>query len=101
MRLARAASQDDVLVAQFAEWAIDWPLSSVGIAGTGSVSIEGIVQHPGLLTMYVDRIVARRDQSRVTDERVRTEIRRAVGPFNKLARDLHDLLLDTHPASDE
>lgn len=92
MRLARAAAQNDVLVAQIAEWARAWPLSSVGMADNGSVNMEGIVQHPGLLAMYVDRVLARRDRSRMTDERVLAEMRRAVGPFDRLARGLDGVL---------
>jgi hypothetical protein len=71
VRHARAASERDALVGRLMDWANRWPLSCVGFAGAAAGSIDGFAGHPCLLRMYVDRIIAGHDVSRLTDQRVR------------------------------
>jgi len=79
MRLARGVAEADPLLEYLPHWAADWPLSSVGVPNVESPSIETIVNHPCLLGVYRDRIIARRDRSRLDDPRVREAVLQALG----------------------
>jgi hypothetical protein len=92
---ARSASQHDPLVARLQEWGDAWPLSSVGMpeATRENVSadpkrIDSILEHPSLRTLYVDRIIARNDLSRLNDPRVRELVFAAIGLHEELAPEL-------------
>lgn len=76
---ASAASQQDPLVEKLRGWAGEWPLSSVGIANVAPQHEEEIATHPGLLQLYVDRIMAKKDWTRLRHAAVRDAIRRSVG----------------------
>jgi hypothetical protein len=84
-KLARSASQQDVLLTHLARWAVDWPLSSVGMAGVEPVELDDWVNDPCLLGLYVDRVIARNDVSRLGDRRVREAVEQALGLFPDLA----------------
>lgn len=88
VKMARVASRDDPLVERLMQWAREWPLSSVGIADVGPVKIGEFADDPCLLAMYVDRIITRRDKSRLDDDRVREAVRAALGAFTDLAPEL-------------
>jgi hypothetical protein len=88
VKLARSAAERDPLVTQLAALAAQWPLSSVGVAGVGTVDVEPLVGHPCLLGMYVDRVIARRDTARLSDPRVCEAVRRALGLFPELAPEM-------------
>ena len=63
-------------------WAADWPLSSVGVPldrPVDAAAVESIVLDRALLTLYVDRIVARKDLSRLSHPSVVEAIRGAIG----------------------
>jgi hypothetical protein len=77
--LARTASEYDPLVVRLHEWAAEWPLSSVGVAGVSPKNVHEIVEHAGLLQLYVDRILAKKDWSRLKDDRVRSAARQSLG----------------------
>lgn len=77
-RMAWRTAPGDPLVGILGGWANQWPLSSVGIEGAEPASLDGIVEHAGLLQSYVDRIVLRRDVSRLTDPRVQAAVRRSI-----------------------
>jgi MoxR-vWA-beta-propeller ternary system domain bpX4 len=92
---ARTASRNDPLVNCLQEWAGAWPLSSVGIpdatgknAPSDPKQIDSILEHPSLRTLYVDRIMARKDLSRLSDPRVREGVTAAIGFHEELAPDL-------------
>lgn len=87
-RLARDASENDPLVLLVLELATRWPLSSVGIPGLADSAIERFAGDRFLLILYVDRIIKRRDRSRVGDRRVRDMIQTAVGAHPELAGEL-------------
>ncbi len=59
MRLARTDAENDPLLGYLRQWAVDWPLSSIGIPDVTPSSIEPIVSHPCLLNIYRDRVIAR------------------------------------------
>lgn len=85
MRLAKTASQSDPLVNHLRMWGSEWPLSSVDMPEVELRNIEPLVNHAGLLALYVDRILARGDASRLAEPRVRVAARVAVGAFPELA----------------
>ena len=87
-RLARDASENDPLVAYLLRLANRWPLSSVGIPKAETGSIDGFADNPSLLALYVDRIIERRDKTRLGDRRVREAFQRAVGAHIELAPEL-------------
>lgn len=84
-RLTKSASQDDPLCTHLRRWAVEWPLSSVGMPGLEAVDPSAVVEHAGLLRLYVDRIIARRDVSRLGNPRVCAAVRAAIGDFDDLA----------------
>jgi hypothetical protein len=87
-RLAHATSPDDPLCERLRTWAAEWPLSSVGVADVNPPHIDDVLEHAGLRTLYVDRIIARRDRSRLSEPRVRQAVLAAVGSYHELAADL-------------
>ena len=88
LTLARSASENDPLVGYLRGWARDWPLSSVGIADLGAFDVSSFVHHPALRALYVDRIIAAGDASRLSEERVRQAVESAVGLHRVLAGNL-------------
>ncbi|MDB5344435.1 MAG: hypothetical protein JWP89_2812 [Schlesneria sp.] len=92
LRLARAASPQDPLVAILKDWANQWPLSSVGVA---DVSVTGSLEwldDPCLRHLYVDRILAEQDASRLADSRTLEAVRIAVGGQSHLVAKLAAVL---------
>ncbi len=85
VRLARAASQNDPLVERLLAWCGEWPLSSVGVPGVTAGPLDGFVADPALRMLYVDRIMATGDVSRLNDRRVQEAARSALGAFPRLA----------------
>jgi hypothetical protein len=96
-KLARNAAEGDPLLSRLAHWAGQWPLSSVGIAGVQPLRTEVITGHPCLLRLYVDRIIARRDTSRLADPRVRDCVRESLGMFPELAPEMASSLRAVEP----
>lgn len=97
MRHATTASPSDPLVAHLRSWAVEWPLSSVGIPDVeDGADLGPIVEHPGLLRLYVDRIVARGDARRLTHQKVSSAVRAALGEYRQLAPALAAVLAAQH-----
>jgi hypothetical protein len=76
---------DDPLLEHLRRLGAEWPLSSVGIKGLAVGSIEPFVGHASLRRLYVDRILAADDVSRLSDPRVADAARAAVGAHPELA----------------
>ena len=87
-RLASAASKDDPLCERLRGWAAEWPLSSVGMPNVNPADVGDVLQHAGLRRRYLDRIIARRDRSRLNEPRVREAVRAALGAYGELAAEL-------------
>jgi hypothetical protein len=81
IRQAQAAAANDPLVTRLREWAAQWPLSSVGVAQVEPQNVAEIAGHPGLLRLYVDRILTRKDWPRLADPAVRAAAEEAIGAF--------------------
>lgn len=84
-QLAARLSQADPLVKELKIIAAAWPLSSVGIAGLPTVSLDSFLGHPALRRLYLDRIVEAGDRSRLGDARVDDLLREDLGIHRDLA----------------
>jgi hypothetical protein len=85
VRLVRAAASGDQLGDELVRLANHWPLSAVGIDGAEAGNLDTLVADPCLLQMYVDRILARGDVSRLADDRVKQVAARTLGAHPELA----------------
>ncbi len=97
VRLARAVSPNDPLVEVLTSLAQQWPLSSVGIADVGLVDVTPFLDDDCLLQLYIDRIIATKDRSRLNDPRVCDKIRATIGLHSELAPELSSYLQPTVP----
>lgn len=88
LKFVHSASSDDPLEKILRVWANDWPLSSVGIPGVEVVDLKVICDSPGLMTMYIDRIISFGDQPRLANDLVREHVLAAVGMYPELAKNL-------------
>jgi hypothetical protein len=84
VRHASTASPGDPLVVRLRQWAAEWPLSSVGIAGVTPQREDEIALHAGFLQCYVDRILNRKDWSRLAHPAVRAAVDRSLGGHRSL-----------------
>ncbi len=84
VKYVSSAACRDPLLEHLLQWSRDWPLSSVGIPEVGDVVIDPFAENPSLLQLYVDRIIAEEDVSRLADPRVREGVRSALGGFGDL-----------------
>ena len=71
LKFADSAAQRDPLLEHLLRWSGDWPLSSVGIPEIDDIVIDPFAEDPCLFQLYVDRIIATEDTSRLADPRVR------------------------------
>ena len=79
IRQATRAAADDPLVARLRLLAAQWPLSSVGVEKTEPQHVDELAAHPGLLQLYVDRILAKKDWPRLGHPAVRTAALSSLG----------------------
>jgi hypothetical protein len=101
VRHATAASPDDPLVARLHQWCAEWPLSSVGVQLPSTLSkvsaVGEIAAHAGLLQLYSDRILAKKDWSRLAHPAVRSAIAASLGGHAATWTDLPAELTATLP----
>jgi len=100
IRLARARSTDDPLVACLLDLGARWPLSSVGIGGVllgdlGQARVQALAQQSAVWQLYIDRVLQTGDASRLADPQALAAARRAVGAFPQLAGKLAKTLEPT------
>lgn len=87
-KFAKAIERSDPLSQRIADWCVQWPLSSIGVANLDEmpiVDIEGFVENPSLMQLYVDRIIRHVDLTRADHERVRKAIESSIGEHPELA----------------
>jgi hypothetical protein len=84
IRHAGTASPNDPLVARLRQRAAEWPLCSVGMADVTPQHEDEIASHRGLLQCYADRIVGRKDWSRLAHPAVRAAVERSLGGHRSL-----------------
>ncbi len=90
--MTRQVASGDPLLQQLVAIAREWPLSSVGIKEVESVKVDAFISNISLRQLYVDRILAREDVSRLGDPRVDEAVREAIGAFPELCRPVADHL---------
>lgn len=88
LRHATAASSEDPLVRHIRALAAQWPLSTVGMQVTNLQHEAEIVASPGLLLLYVDRILAKTDLTRLTHPDVQAAAKQAIGLHTNLWPDI-------------
>ena len=87
-RSAKHLSNADPLLDEMRTLAAAWPLSSVGIPGLSDFNVDSFIEHPALAGLYVDRIIATTDLSRLGEARVDELLREALGFHRSLAPEL-------------
>jgi hypothetical protein len=87
IKLAQGMGQADPLVKHLRALAARWPLSSVGVAGIScqAKDVEAFIGHPSLRQLYLDRIAASGDVSRLDVSALRRDMRAAIGNYPQLA----------------
>jgi hypothetical protein len=92
---ARRVNRNDPLIGELLALARDWPLSSVGIEGVQGVDPRGFLDDPSLRQLYVDRILATGDVTRLNCEEVRVAARTSLGGHPELAPTIFAALTPT------
>ena len=92
VRMTRQVAAGDPLLRALVELGRAWPLSSVGVRNVGDVDVSGFIEDPALSRLYVDRILARQDLSRLGDPRVDAAVREALGGYPELGGAVADRL---------
>jgi hypothetical protein len=90
--LAREASRTDPLVEILEGWGAEWPLSSVGMKNVPAPQVEPLTAEPVLLRYYAERIIARRDRTRLADPRVAEAVRAQFGMHHGLVPEIWEAL---------
>lgn len=78
LSLSRGVAEGDPLVEELSRIGQEWPLSSVG-ARVPAGDLSAFIDHPSLGAIYTDRVIERRDLSRLADPRVAEAVREALG----------------------
>lgn len=85
LRLATKLSPADYLVERIRVEAAAWPLSSVGIQNLPQLApLDSFLSNPSLKQLYVDRILATEDRSRIDHPVVLNAIKTAIGAHPNL-----------------
>ncbi|HYF50592.1 MAG TPA: hypothetical protein VEJ63_14365 [Planctomycetota bacterium] len=90
--LARGISEKDPLVEGLMKLAAAWPLSSVGVANVAEVDIDAFISDDCLRCVYADRIVQKRDASRLKDPRALAAVAEVLGDQRELCPELFDII---------
>ena len=95
--LSRGLDDADVLRVGLLRLAREWPLSSVGAGKlAGPLSLDAFVDDPSLRALYVDRILQRRDLTRLGHPRVDPALREALGDHPELCVEVAGALARAH-----
>lgn len=84
LAMARSRPGAGLLVDELLRLAREWPLSSVGSGDLGDLDLAPIFAAPALTGRYVDRVLAKRDATRLRDSRLRSAVRAALGAHPEL-----------------
>ncbi len=83
--LAKGLAPADIMVKKLRETAVQWPFSSVGIEVSGEERNDDIIlHHPSLRTVYIDRIISKKDTKRIDNKRITEGVREALGTYASL-----------------
>jgi len=89
MTMARAVADRDILVTELSRLAGQWPLSSIGAAKIDPNqldvrAVDMVMADRCLRQLYIDRVIARRDLSRLEHPGVRDGVHEALGLYHEL-----------------
>jgi hypothetical protein len=90
--LAAGISHDDPLVINLRRLATEWPLSSVGVKDIENADVNMFFDNASLASLYVDRIIERKDTSRLNDPRVKERVQAALGAYPDLSPQLASVM---------
>jgi hypothetical protein len=94
--LARGIAEDDPLVAGLHALAEAWPLSSVGVRGLREgLDVSPFIDDPCLRRLYADRVIERKDLSRLTNPAARDAVRESLGEHRYLAKEVAAVAFET------
>lgn len=78
-KFASGLSPEDPLIAKLKLTAQLWPFSSIGIANIPASSADTMLSHPSLRLAYIDRIMLKKDISRLLGKQEKTLVKEALG----------------------
>lgn len=85
-RWAKSLNADDPLLSGLAAIGLRFPLSSVGMGPLPlPLDLSLLKRHPQIWRLYIDRVIERQDESRLTDSEVKAAVRDALGAHHSLA----------------
>lgn len=90
--LAKGIAEDDPLVGGLQLLAQKWPLSSVGAKNLKIGDITAFIRHSSLRRLYADRILEKRDLTRLSDPHAREAVHESLGAFPELAPEIAGIL---------
>ncbi len=79
LKLANGLSPEDPLVYKLKETAAKWPFSSVGMEGLRIGTMQNIFVHPSLRQAYIDRVITKKDISRIKGEEEMALLKEVLG----------------------
>lgn len=98
-RLARTKSSKDALLIHLRRWGQRWPLSSIGIGDKLFLEDHDqkldltVIEHSEFLTrLYLDRVLQRQDESRISEPWVRQRLQAELGLYPNLAGKIGQVL---------
>lgn len=78
-KFASGLSPEDPLIAKLKATAQLWPFSSIGIANIAAFSEDTMLDHPSLRLAYIDRIMLKKDITRLQGKQEKTLVKEALG----------------------
>jgi hypothetical protein len=84
--MIRAVASGDPLLQELLKLGKEWPLSSVGVSGIETMDVKGFIEHLGLRQLYMDRIIAHADVTRLGDPSLDFAAKEALGDHPELSQ---------------
>ena len=79
LNIAKGLAPDDILVKKLKQSALDFPFSSVGLKIEGELNEAVILSHTALKYAYADRIINKKDKSRIQNTNIQELIKELLG----------------------
>jgi hypothetical protein len=98
--MTRNVASGDPLLQSLLQLARDWPLSSVGVEGVESVDTSHFINNACLRQLYVDRVLERKDFTRLGSPEVNQAIQQALGAHEELSPVIANRLKAPVPADE-
>jgi len=79
LNIAKGLAPDDILVTTLKQSALEFPFSSVGLKIKGELDEKIILSHPALKYAYADRIINKKDKSRIQNNNIQELVKELLG----------------------